>query len=214
MTSALAAELTLGAHLAGDPGDLVGEGGQLVDHRVDGVLQLEDLAAGVDRDLLRQIALGHRRGDLGDAAHLVGEVARHGVDGLGEVLPRPGHAWHVGLAAEPSVGADLAGHAGHLGGEQRQLVDHAVEDLRDLAEQPIGVAGQARAEVAVPDRGQTCKQLSEFELSGVADLPSSRPASTHPVAHPLAILAIGQIYGQEISPGDRYWTIRSLNGIC
>ena len=31
----LAAELALGAHLAGHPGDLVGEGRQLVDHGVD-----------------------------------------------------------------------------------------------------------------------------------------------------------------------------------
>ena len=40
-TVGLAAELALGADLAGHPGDLVGEGRELVDHRVDGVLQLE-----------------------------------------------------------------------------------------------------------------------------------------------------------------------------
>ena len=48
----LAAELALGADLARDAGHLVGERGELVDHRVDRVLELEDLAAGVDRDLL------------------------------------------------------------------------------------------------------------------------------------------------------------------
>ena len=40
----LAAELALGADLAGDAGDFGGEAVELVDHRVDGVLQLEDLA--------------------------------------------------------------------------------------------------------------------------------------------------------------------------
>src|ERR1044072_3853609 len=47
----------------GDTGDPGGEGRQLVHHLVDGVLQLQDLAPGVDRDVLRQVALGHRRGD-------------------------------------------------------------------------------------------------------------------------------------------------------
>jgi hypothetical protein len=40
----LAAELAFGAHLAGHAGHLGGEGVELVHHRVDGVLQLQDLA--------------------------------------------------------------------------------------------------------------------------------------------------------------------------
>ena len=36
----------------------------------------QHLALNIDRDLLRQVALGHRRGDLGDIADLVGQVAR------------------------------------------------------------------------------------------------------------------------------------------
>ena len=53
-----------------------GERVELIDHRVDGVLQLEDLAAHVDGDLLRQVAVGDRGRDVGDVAHLVGQVAR------------------------------------------------------------------------------------------------------------------------------------------
>src|SRR5258707_11958062 len=34
---------------------------------------------------------GHRRGHLRDVAHLAGEVRRHRVDVVGEVLPGPGH---------------------------------------------------------------------------------------------------------------------------
>ena len=113
-TTGLAAELALRADLAGDAGHLRGERVELVDHRVDGVLQLEDLAADVDGDLLGQVAVGDGGGDLGDVAHLAGEVAGHGVDAVGQVLPDAGDALDLRLAAEPALGADLAGDAGHL----------------------------------------------------------------------------------------------------
>ena len=73
----LAAELALGAHLAGHAGDFGGEGVELIDHRVDGVLQLEDLAAHVDGDLLGEVAVGDGGGHVGDVAHLAGQVAGH-----------------------------------------------------------------------------------------------------------------------------------------
>ena len=47
-----------------------GEGVELVDHRVDGVLQLENFALHVHRDLARQVAARHGGGHLGDVAHL------------------------------------------------------------------------------------------------------------------------------------------------
>jgi hypothetical protein len=58
----LAAELALGADLARDAGHLAGEGVELIDHRVDGVLELEDLALHVDGDLLAEVAVGDRGG--------------------------------------------------------------------------------------------------------------------------------------------------------
>ena len=70
----LAAQLAVGAHLARHPRHLRGERVELVHHRVDRVLQLQDLALDIDGDLLRQVAVGHGRGHLGDVAHLVGEV--------------------------------------------------------------------------------------------------------------------------------------------
>jgi hypothetical protein len=78
----LAAELALGADLARDARDLGGEGVELVDHRVDGLLELQHLAAHVDGDLARQVAVGDGRGDLGDVADLRREVAGHRVDVL------------------------------------------------------------------------------------------------------------------------------------
>src|SRR5439155_23949937 len=69
----LTAELALGADLAGDARDLGRERPELVDHAVDGVLEVEDLAADVDADLARQIAVGDGGGDLGDVPDLGGE---------------------------------------------------------------------------------------------------------------------------------------------
>src|SRR5205807_5243981 len=68
----LAAELAFGADLARHTRHLTGEGVELVDHGVDGLLELEDLAADVDGGLLREVALRDGGGDLGDVADLAG----------------------------------------------------------------------------------------------------------------------------------------------
>ena len=97
----LAAELALGAHLAGDAGDLRRERRELVDHAVDGVGERRDLAAGLDRDLLRQVAVGHRRGDVRDRA-APGSVRFDAMPFTFSVRSRhvPLDAFHLGLAAE------------------------------------------------------------------------------------------------------------------
>src|SRR5262249_51556373 len=86
----LTAELPLGTDLAGHPGHLVREGGQLVDHRVDGALQLQDLALCDHRDLLRQVAVGHGGRHLGDVAHLRSEERRVREQGHGQGPPAVG----------------------------------------------------------------------------------------------------------------------------
>ena len=60
----LPAELSFGADLLRDARDLRGERVELIDHLVDDVLDLEDLALHVDGDLLRQVAVGDGRRDL------------------------------------------------------------------------------------------------------------------------------------------------------
>ena len=116
----LAAEAALGADLARDARHLGGERAELVDHRVDRVLELEDLALDVDGDLLREVAVRDRGRDRGDVAHLLGQRGGHEVDVVGQVAPGAGDALHLGLAAELALGADLAGDAGDLGGEARR----------------------------------------------------------------------------------------------
>ncbi len=174
----LAAEDALGADLAGDPGDLAGEAAQLVDHGVDGVLELQDLAARVDGDLLREVALRDRGGHLGDVPDLGGEVAGHRVDRVGEVGPRPRDGGHLRLTAEPPFGAHLPGHPGHLGGEAGQLVDHAVEHGRDLAEQTVRVVRQPGPEVPVAHRRQTGEQEPQFRHADLGGGRTRAPART------------------------------------
>ena len=125
-----------------------GERAELVHHRVDGVLQLQDLATDVDGDLLGQVAVGDGGGDLGDVAHLGGEVAGHRVDAVGEVLPGAGDAVHLGLAAELAFGTDFAGHARHLGGERTKLVHHRVDGVLQLEDLALHVHRDLLGQVA------------------------------------------------------------------
>ena len=79
-------EIALALQHAGEPcqvrlepvllGVAVGRQPQVVDHRVDVVFELGHLAAGLDLDRPRQVALGHGGRDFGDRAHLVGEIGR------------------------------------------------------------------------------------------------------------------------------------------
>ena len=81
--------------------------------------ELQNFAVHIDRDFLRQVAVGHGRGHFGDVADLAGQVAGHEVHGVGQIFPGAGDALHLGLAAELAFGADFAGHARHFGGERR-----------------------------------------------------------------------------------------------
>ena len=149
----LTAELAFRADLARDARHFRGEGVELVHHRVDGVLQLQDLAAHVDGDLLGQVAVGDRGGHLGDVAHLTGQVGRHQVHVVGQILPGAGDAPHLRLAAELAFGADLAGDAGHFGGEGVELVHHGVDGVLQLQDLALHVDGDLLGEVAVGHRG-------------------------------------------------------------
>src|SRR5207253_815897 len=123
----LAAQAALGTDLACHAGDFRGEGIQLVDHAVDGVLQVEDLAADVDRDLLRQVAVGDRGRHLGDVAHVGREVAGHEIHVVGEVFPDADDTADLRLAAQLAFGTDLARHTRDFRGEAVELIDHDVD---------------------------------------------------------------------------------------
>ena len=156
----LAAELALDAHLAGHARDLAGEPVELVDHRVDGVLQLEELAPDVRGDLLAEVAVGHRGRDLGDVADLTGEVAGHQVDVVGQLLPHAADLDRVRRRlAELALGAHLASHARDLGDEAVELVDHVVDRVLELEHLALDVGGDLLAEVAVGHRADHALHL-------------------------------------------------------
>ena len=130
----LSAEFSLGADFSCNASDFRGKGVELVDHRIDRVLQLEDFAANVDRDFFRQVSHRHRRRDVGNVAHLRREIAGHGVHRIGQVFPRAGDAGHFRLSAQTSFRSDFASHARDLGGERCQLRHHRIHGLRGAEE--------------------------------------------------------------------------------
>ena len=131
----LAAELALGADLARDARDLVGEARELVDHRVDGVLQLEHLALDVDGDLLREVAVARPRSSPRRCSapapvrfdgHLVDESVRSF-----QVPETPfTRAWPPSLPSVPTSRATRVTSSA----KRRELVDHRVHGRADPAE--------------------------------------------------------------------------------
>ena len=79
----------------------------------------------------------------------------------------PASAGHLGLAAEPALGAHLPGHPGHLGGDQRELLVHAVEHGGDLVHERVIGRGQAGAEVPAAHRGQPGQQPLQPAVGGL-----------------------------------------------
>ena len=61
-------------------------------------------------DLRLEITTGDGRGHVRDVKDLAGQIRRHGVDVVGEILPCA-HTGHLRLTAKFSVGANLARHA-------------------------------------------------------------------------------------------------------
>src|SRR5204862_488504 len=119
-------------------------------------------AAHVHRDLAREVAVGDGGGHFGDVADLGGEDGGRGVEGVGEVLPGAGDAFHIGLAAELAFGADFAGDAGDFGGEGAELLHHGVHGLFELKDFAADVHGDFAGEVAVGHR--------DGDFGDVADL--------------------------------------------
>ena len=103
---------------------------ELVHHRVDGVLQLEDLAAHVDGDLRERSPLATAVVTSAMLRTCAGQVAGHGVDAVGEVLPgaRRRRARWPGRRARPSVPTSRATRVTSPA-NALQLIDHRVDGL-------------------------------------------------------------------------------------
>ena len=176
------------------------EAAELIDHRVDGFFELENFAAHVDGDLLGQVAVGDRDRHVGDVAHLRGQVAGHLVDRFGELLPDAGDAFDLRLAAQLAFGADFARDARDFGGEDRELVDHAVDEFGGTQEfafqrSPVDFQRHGLPQIAFGHGadsavtsvvGQTRSSISVL----MAATSSAHPPATPGDAHPLFELAL------------------------
>src|SRR5690606_40009770 len=96
----------------------------------------------------RQCCADHGCGHVGDVADLVGQVVRHQVHVVGEVLPGTGDAAHLRLATELAFGADFTRHAGYLGCEGVQLIDHRVDGVFELEDLALHIDGDLFRQVA------------------------------------------------------------------
>src|SRR3984885_7949087 len=147
----LTAEFAAGADFAGDARDFGSECVELVDHRVDRILQLKNFTLHIHRDLARKVAARNRCGDFSNVGDLSREVAGHGIDGVGEVFPRSRHAGHIGLTAEPAFGTDFAGDARDFSSERAEVLNHRVERFFQLQNFAADVDGDFLREVAGSD---------------------------------------------------------------
>ena len=111
----LAAELSLSAHFLGDARHFVSEDTERVHHRVDGVLELENLTTHFDGDLLREVSLGDCRRHEGDVSDLARQVSGERIHVVCEILPRTSDAGHVRLPAQLSFRSHVARDSRHLG---------------------------------------------------------------------------------------------------
>ena len=158
----LSTEPAFDADLARHRRHLIGECRQRAGHVVDRVGERRDLALGLHRQVLIEVAVGDRGHDLDDAADLLGEVGGHDVDVVGEVLPRAGDARHLGLTAEETFGADLARHARDFGRERVELVHHRVDGVLQLENLALDVDRDLARQVAARDRGRDFRDVSDL----------------------------------------------------
>ena len=164
----LTAKFAFGADFAGHAGHFAGERVELVDHRVDGVLQFENFAFHVHRDLAGQVAAGHGGGDFGDVSHLAGEVAGHRVHRVGKILPRAGDPGHVGLTAESAFRSDFARHARDFSGERIELIHHRVDGFFQQQNFAADVDRDFLGKIAAGDGGCNFGDVSDLagEVAG------------------------------------------------
>ncbi len=138
------------------------ERAELIHHRVDGVLQLQNFAARIHRDLGGQIAARHGRGHARDVAHLIGQVAGHVVDAVRQIFPRTGDAAHIGLSAQLAFGAHFARHARHFAGERVELIHHRVDGVLQLQNFAARVHRDLGRQIALRHAGGHLRDVADL----------------------------------------------------
>lgn len=155
----LASETAFGADLSRNLGDLARELLQLVNHRVDCGLELEDLTSAVGLNLLREVSLRDGSGDGDDVAHLCGEIVGHGVDVDGEVVPHALHSPDIGLTTQYTFRAHISSNTCDFGCERTELIHHGVDCLLELQDLTLGGPLDLLGKIAVSD---CCRDGGDF----------------------------------------------------
>src|SRR5262249_18261881 len=150
----LTTQLSFDTHFASHGGDLVGERPERIGHAVDGFGEGRHFTFCFENELLVQVPVGDRGHDLDDTAHLFGEVRRHEIHVVGQVLPSARHAFHIGLTAELSFRTHFFGHTGHFGGKGVELVHHGVDGTFHFKDLTAGIDRDLLRQVAFGHSGR------------------------------------------------------------
>src|ERR1700751_3889126 len=110
--------------------------------------------------ILRQVAARDRGSHMGNVAHLIGEVAAHGIHRVGQILPGTGDAGHNRLTAELAIGAHLTRDARDFGSERAQLIDHRIDGLLQLQDLAAYVDGDLFRQIAVGHRDRHFRDIA------------------------------------------------------
>src|SRR5206468_2869582 len=117
----LTAQLTFRTHFSRHTRYFRCECVKLVHHDVNGVLQLQNFALRVDVHLALPISLRDGRRHTCDVTDLVGEVARHEVDVIRQILPHAADVLHLRLTAQLTFRTHFARHARNFRCERAKL---------------------------------------------------------------------------------------------
>src|SRR5207244_3135883 len=128
----------------------------------DGVLQFQNLALHIDRDVLGQVAVGVRGCNFSDVSYLTSQIAGHRVHIVSEVLPRSGHTTHVSLAAEFSFRTYFTRHARNFRSERVQLVHHRVDGVLQFEDLALHVYSDLLGQVTIGDRGRHLSDVTNL----------------------------------------------------
>ena len=137
----LTAEFSFRTHFTRHACYFRGKGVELVNHRVDGIFQFQNLASNVYSNLLREVAVCHGSRYLCDVAYLAGQIARHEVDVVGQVLPRSGNACHLRLPAEFPFRSHFTSNTRYLRSKGAKLIDHRVDGVLEFQDFTLHIDG-------------------------------------------------------------------------
>ncbi len=184
----LTTQLPFGTDLPGHPGYFRGKRAELINHGVDHVLDLEDLAFNVHGDFLGKVTLGDGCCDLGHVPQLDRQIARHGVHVVGQILPGPRHAFYLSLPTQLALGTHLPGYPRDLGREGLQLVHHGIYNFcrtHELAAHgfTVGVENDALGQIPFRHRtdnpGHFCGGHGQVEDEGIDRVTLGGPGAVY-----------------------------------